>query len=155
MPAIEVGQDAPDFSATTNSGREVKLSDFKGQKNVVLVMYPGDETASCTRQLCAFRDDFPRFQNTDTEVFGVNPADAESHQRFIDKNGFPFDLIVDENRQIAQSYDSVMLMGFVVKRTVIAIDKEGKIAFFKRGYPTNDEIITALEQANAADRSTA
>lgn len=153
MPAIEIGQEAPDFSATTNSGRKITLSEFKGKKNVILVMYPGDETAGCTRQLCAFRDDFPRFQSADTEVFGVNPADAESHQRFIDKNGFPFDLIVDDNRQIAQAYDSVMLMGFVVKRTVIAIDKNGKVAFFKRGYPTNDEILSALDKANTVSPS--
>ena len=96
--------------------------------------------------LCAFRDEFPRFKAANTEVFGVNPADAEKHQRFIDKNGFPFDLIVDEQRQIARLYDSVMLMGFVVKRTVIAINKEGKVVFYKRGYPTNDEILKALEE---------
>ena len=148
MPAITIGQDAPDFTAITNRGNKVTLSDYKGKKNVVLVMYPGDQTADCTRQLCAFRDEFPRFTDSETEVFGVNPSDAESHQRFIDANGFPFDLIVDEKRQIAQAYDSVMLMGFVVKRTVIAIDRNGKVAFFKRGYPTNDEILEALKAAN-------
>lgn len=148
MSAIDIGQDAPDFSATTNSGRKITLSEFKGKKNVVLVMYPGDQTSDCTRQLCAFRDEFPRFKDANTEVFGVNPANAESHQRFIDSNGFPFDLIVDEKRQIAQSYDSVMLMGFVIKRTVVAIDKAGKIAFFKRGYPSNDEILEALAASN-------
>lgn len=148
MPAIEIGQDAPDFEAQTNSGRTVRLSDFVGSKNVVLVMYPGDQTADCTTQLCAFRDEFPRFLDSDTEVFGVNPADAESHQRFIDKNGFPFELIIDDKRHIARLYDSIMLMGFVVKRTVIAINKAGKIVFFKRGYPTNDEILAALSQSN-------
>lgn len=142
--AIEIGQDAPDFEAQTNSGRMVRLSEFIGNKNVVLVMYPGDLTADCTTQLCAFRDEFPRFLDSNTEVFGVNPADAESHQRFIDKNGFPFELIVDEKRHIARLYDSIMLMGFVVKRTVVAINKNGKIVFFKRGYPTNDEILAAL-----------
>lgn len=150
MAAIEIGQDAPDFTAQTNNGRIVKLSDFRGKKNVVLVMYPGDQTADCTRQLCAFRDEFPRFQNADTEVFGINPANAESHQKFIDKNGFPFELLVDENREIARLYDSIMLMGFVVKRTVIAINKDGKITLFKRGYPTNDEILDSLQTASAS-----
>jgi peroxiredoxin Q/BCP len=148
MPPIEIGQAAPDFTTTTNSGREITLSKFRGDKNVVLVLYPGDLTADCTRMLCAFRDEFPRFKAADTEVFGVNPADAEKHQRFIDKNGFPFELIIDEQRQIARLYDSVMLMGFVVKRTVIAINKEGKVVFYKRGYPTNDDILQALEQAS-------
>ncbi len=151
MPAFQIGQDAPDFTAKTNSGREFQLSDFRDKKNVVLVIYPGDQTASCTRQLCAFRDEFPRFQDAETEVFGINPASAESHQRFVDKNGFPFDLIVDEGRQIARSYDSVMLMGFVIKRTVIAINKSGKIVLFKRGYPTNDEILDALRQSNKGE----
>ncbi|PJF43229.1 MAG: peroxiredoxin [Phototrophicales bacterium] len=153
MPAITIGQEAPDFTARTNSGRTITLSEFRGKKNVVLVMYPGDQTADCTRQLCAFRDEFPRFVDAETEVFGVNPADADSHQRFVDANGFPFELIVDEKRNIAQMYDSVMLMGFVVKRTVIAIDKAGKIVFFKRGYPTNDEILSALRASNSAQAS--
>lgn len=153
MPALQIGQEAPDFTASTNSGRTITLSDFRGKKNVVLVMYPGDQTADCTRQLCAFRDEFPRFVDAETEVFGVNPADAESHQRFIDSNGFPFDLLIDEKRNIAQKYDSVMLMGFVVKRTVVAIDKMGKIAFFKRGYPTNDEILTALHPVETSNNT--
>ena len=144
MPAITIGQEAHDFSAKTNSGREVKLPDFRGKKHVVLIMYPGDQTGDCTCQLCAFRDEFPRFEDADIEILGVNPAEAESHQKFIDRNGFLFDLIVDTGREIARLYDSVMLMGFVVKRTVIAINRSGKIAFFKRGYPTNDEILEAL-----------
>ncbi len=145
MP-LTIGQEAPDFSAKTNSGREIQLSEFRGKKNVVLVMYPGDQTRDCTRMLCAFRDEFPRFQDAETVVIGVNPASAESHQRFIDANGFPFELIVDEGREIARKYDAIMLMGFVVKRTVIAIDKAGKVVFFKRGYPTNDEILKALHR---------
>jgi peroxiredoxin Q/BCP len=146
MAPLEIGQEAPDFTATTNSGREVRLSDYRGEKNVVLIMYPGDQTSDCTRQLCAFKDEFPRFEDEECIIFGVNPASAQSHQKFIDKNGFPFELIVDEKRQIARDYDSVMLMGFLVQRTVIAIDKEGKVAFFQRGYPSNDEILTALNR---------
>lgn len=147
---VKVGDMAPDFTAVTNSGREVSLSEYRGQQNVVLVMYPGDQTADCTRQLCTFRDEFPRFEALDTVVFGINPADAESHQKFIDKNGFPFELIVDEKRQIARSYDALMLLGYVVNRTVIAIDKKGRVVFYERGYPTNDAIISALQAQSSA-----
>lgn len=140
-----LGQQAPEFSAKTNSGKDIKLSEFQGQKNVVLILYPGDQTSDCTKQLCAFRDEFPRFQSADTEVFGVNPADAESHQRFIDKNGFPFELIVDVDREIARLYDSIQLMGFMIKRTVVGINKSGKVVFFKRGLPSNNEILEAFE----------
>ena len=147
---VKIDDIAPDFTATTNAGRDITLSEFRGKQNVVLVMYPGDQTADCTRQLCAFRDEFPRFEAVDTVVFGINPADAESHQKFIDKNGFPFELIVDEKRQIARQYDALMLLGYVVNRTVIAINKEGKVVFYERGYPTNDAIISALESQSTA-----
>ena len=142
---VKVGQVAPDFTAITNSGQEVTLSEYRGKQNVVLVLYPGDQTLACTKQLCAFRDEFPRFEAVDTVVFGINPADAKSHQKFIDKNGFPFELIVDKKRQIARQYDALMLLGYVVNRTVIAINKEGSVVFYERGYPTNDDIISALE----------
>jgi peroxiredoxin Q/BCP len=142
---IKLGDIAPDFSAKTNSGRTVRISDYRGKQNVVLVMYPGDQTADCTRQLCAFRDEFPNFMAADTVVFGVNPANAESHQRFVDAQGFPFELIVDEKREIARKYDALMLLGYVVNRTVIAINKAGRIVFYQRGYPTNAEILQALE----------
>ena len=150
---IKIGDNAPDFTANTNAGREVTLSDLKGKKNVVLVMYPGDQTRDCTTMLCAFKDEFPRFKAVDTEVFGVNPADAESHQRFVDKEGFPFELIVDEKRKIARLYDALMLLGYVVNRTVIAINKEGKIVFYERGYPSNDAIIAALHGGDQAAKA--
>lgn len=148
--SVKLGEIAPDFTAITNSGQEITLSDYRGKQNVVLVMYPGDQTGDCTRQLCAFRDEFPRFEAVDTVVFGINPANADSHQRFIDKNGFPFELIVDQKRKIARQYDALMLLGYVVNRTVIAINKEGKIVFYERGYPTNDAIISALETQSTA-----
>lgn len=148
--AVKLGDMAPDFTANTNSGREITLSDFHGKQNVVLVLYPGDQTANCTRQLCAFRDEFPRFEAIDTIVFGVNPAGADSHQAFVDKNGFPFDLIVDTDRKIARRYDALMLFGYVVKRTVIGINKTGRVVFYERGYPSNDAIITALEASETS-----
>jgi thioredoxin-dependent peroxiredoxin len=143
--SVKVGDIAPDFTAKTNAGHEIHLADFHGKKNVILVLYPGDQTGDCTRQLCAFKDEFPRFQAADTEVFGVNPASADSHQRFVDKVGFPFELIVDDKREIARHYDALMLLGYVVRRTVVAINKEGRVVFYQRGYPTNDAIIAALE----------
>jgi len=143
--ACKLGDVAPDFTAKTNTDREVTLSDFRGKKNVVLVLYPGDQTSDCTRMLCAFRDEFPRFEAVDTVVFGVNPANADSHQAFIDANGFPFELIVDTKREIARQYDALMLFGYVVKRTVIAINKEGYVVFYERGYPSNEDILSALQ----------
>lgn len=151
--SVKVGQQAPDFTASTNTGRTVTLSDYRGKENVVLVLYPGDQTSDCTRQLCAFKDDFPRFKAADTKVFGINPAGADSHQRFVDAQGFPFELIVDTNRAIARQYDALMLFGYVVKRTVIAINKEGVVVFYERGYPTNDQILAALGQSSSTEEA--
>lgn len=149
MSVVKLGQQAPDFTVKTNAGQEVRLSDYRGKKNIVLVLYPGDQTADCSRMLCAFRDEFPRFTDTDTVVFGVNPADADSHQRFVDRLGLPFELIVDAGREVARRYDALMLMGYVVKRTVIAINKEGTVVFYERGYPPNDAILAALNPTQA------
>lgn len=145
MAVVKLGQEAPSFSVKTNTGQVVQLNDYRGKKNVVLVLYPGDQTADCSRMLCAFRDEFPRFANSDTVVFGVNPATADSHQRFVDRLGLPFELIVDEGREVARRYDALMLMGYVVKRTVIAINKEGRVVFYERGYPSNEAILAALK----------
>src|SRR5882762_4416768 len=91
---LPVGAAAPDFSVPDDTGATVKLSTLRG-KNVVLVFYPGDDTHTCTKQLCEFRDlwDQPKMRNV--LVYGVNPRGAASHKKFRKKFKFPFPLLVD------------------------------------------------------------
>ncbi len=140
----QVGELAPDFTAKTHDGREVRLSDFRGKQNVVLVFYPGDSTPVCTSQLCAFRDSWEGLQSADATVLGINPFSAERHTRFVDEYKFPFPLVVDKGSEICKAYGRSALFGALVKRAVLVIDKAGRIAYAQPGNPPPSEILAAL-----------
>jgi len=141
---ILVGQQAPDFTAPLSDGTSVSLSALRGERRVVLVFYPGDNTSVCTAQLCALRDAWSHFQACDTLVFGVNPAGAEKHARFAAKHIFPFPLIADTRGRIAAEYGCRMMFG-LVKRTVYVVDRQGLIIYARRGNPPPTEILQAVE----------
>jgi peroxiredoxin Q/BCP len=142
---VSIGSVAPDFSLVTEKGDTVHLADLQGKKTVVLIFYPGDQTPGCTKQLCAIRDDYSQFEKKNAIVYGVNPAGKESHQKFIDKQHYQFSLLIDEGQKVAKLYGA---KGLMVKRTVVVIDKEGKIAYYKQGMPPNSEILAAIKDEN-------
>ncbi|WP_417897583.1 thioredoxin-dependent thiol peroxidase [Bacillus haimaensis] len=129
---VETGKKAPDFSLLANTGQEVKLSDYKG-KNVVLYFYPKDMTPGCTTQACDFRDKHEDFSEMDTVILGVSPDPQAKHEKFIEKHGLPFLLLVDEDHKVAELYDVWKLkknfgkeyMG--IERSTFIIDKEGQL----------------------------
>ena len=137
------GTQAPEFSLQSDKGDLVKLSDYRGKNPVVLVFYPGDQTPGCTHQLCAIRDDYAKFQEKGAVVFGINPADKESHRRFVEKQHYQFPLLVDTDKKVAAQYGTD---GFMIQRTVYVIDKEGKIVYAKRGMPPDSEILQAISE---------
>lgn len=100
---LKPGDKAPDFTATTQDGDQVSLSDFKG-KPVVLYFYPRDDTPGCTKEACAFRDEFAQFKRTGAAVLGVSTDSARSHAKFAEKYKLPFTLLVDEDKRIVQAY---------------------------------------------------
>ena len=138
--SLAVGQSAPDFTLKDQNQKEVKLSDFAGKKNVVLVFYPADETLVCTKQLCEFRDSWQEAKKKNTVVFGVNPAGAERHAAFRKHHQFPFPLLVDSGRKVAALYHA---SGVIVKRTVYLIGTTGKIRYARRGKPDPTEVLAA------------
>src|SRR5260370_31855255 len=79
-----VGDEAPQFTAATNGGGKVALADYRG-KNVVLYFYPKDDTPGCTKEACAFRDDFAEFKKKGAIVLGVSPDSVKSHDKFVKK----------------------------------------------------------------------
>jgi peroxiredoxin Q/BCP len=133
MAQLSVGDQAPDFEATTDTGDRIKLSDYRGQR-VILYFYPKDDTPGCTTQACGFRDNYRVIQEKNAVVLGVSPDDAESHRKFKDKFGLPFPLIVDEDNAISEAYGvwgeksnyGRTYMGVI--RSHFVIDEEGKIA---------------------------
>ncbi|MEX0750389.1 MAG: peroxiredoxin [Dehalococcoidia bacterium] len=143
---LKIGRDAPEFEMQDESGKTVRLGDFRGKSAVVLMFYPADETPGCTRQMCAARDDYDTYQAAGVAVFGVNPANAERHQKFVAKHELRTPLLVDDGAKVSRAYDALMPIPIlsIVNRTVVGIDRDGKIAFYKRGMPSTKEIMGAM-----------
>lgn len=129
---IKEGGDAPDFTVKDQDGKDVKLSDFQGQK-VVLYFYPKDDTPGCTKEACSLRDGFSIFEARGIKILGVSPDSEASHQKFISKFNLPFTLLADANHAIADAYDSYGEKKFMGKtytgvlRKTFLIDEAGKI----------------------------
>jgi len=131
MAELKEGKKAPDFTAIDQDGKKVKLSSFKGKKNVVLYFYPKDMTPGCTTQACDFRDQYKNFKNT--VILGVSIDTAERHQKFIAKYDLPFTLLADTDKKVVQKYGiwqekklyGKTFMGIV--RTTFIVDKTGTI----------------------------
>jgi peroxiredoxin Q/BCP len=100
---LKAGDKAPDFTASTQDGQKVSLSGFKG-KHVVLYFYPRDDTPGCTKEACAFRDEFAEFKKKGAVVLGVSTDPAKSHAKFAQKYKLPFTLLADEDKHIVQAY---------------------------------------------------
>jgi peroxiredoxin Q/BCP len=118
------GDRAPDFEAIDADSKTHVLSSHRGVERVVLYFYPKDETPGCTREACAFRDDWERFRALDTQVYGVSLDDAASHRRFASKHDLPFPLLVDPDGHIAALY-GVPHRGAVLNRSTVVVDRRG------------------------------
>ena len=153
MVEIKEGNKAPDFIAIDQDGEKVKLSSFRGEKNVVLYFYPKDMTPGCTTQACDFRDQHKKFKNT--VILGVSIDSTERHQKFIAKYDLPFTLIADIDKKVVQKYGiwqekklyGKTFMGIV--RTTFIIDKNGTIQkiFPKVKVKTHiEDVLSALKE---------
>ena len=100
---LKEGDPAPAFDAATSGGGKLSLADFKGQ-HVILYFYPRDDTPGCTKEACAFRDDFAAFEKKGAVVLGVSPDSVKSHDKFVTKFKLPFTLLADEDKAIVQAY---------------------------------------------------
>lgn len=124
---IEVGCVAPDFTLPSQSGEMVNLGDFLGSKPVVLFFYPKDDTPGCTKQACAFRDDFRVFGRLDAEVIGISSDSVESHRDFATKYDLPFTLLSDEGGVVRTIYGVPRTFGLFPGRVTYVVDGEGVV----------------------------
>lgn len=131
IPAV--GKKAPAFTLPASPGGKLKLSEFAGEKNVILYFYPRDNTPGCTQEACDFRDNFARLHAADTVVLGVSTDSIGSHQKFAEKFSLPFPLLSDEDHAVAEKYGvwvekknyGKTYMG--LQRATFLIGKDGKI----------------------------
>ncbi len=120
----QVGDPAPDFELDGTGGR-FRLSDHRGER-VVLLFYPGDNTAVCTKQFCSYRDNAEAFGALDATVVGISSQSLESHEGFTAKHGLNVPLLADEGGEVANLYGAhAPVVG--TKRAVIVVDEDGVV----------------------------
>src|SRR5690606_23712978 len=104
MPFPKIGNKAPSFSLQNQNGEKVRLSDFTGKQNVVIYFYPKAMTPGCTVQACGIRDARKNFEKLDTIVLGISPDPVSRLGKFIEKEKLNFNLLSDEDHQVAEKY---------------------------------------------------
>jgi peroxiredoxin Q/BCP len=129
---LKEGDKAPAFSAATNGGGSVSLTEFKG-KNVILYFYPKDDTPGCTKEACAFRDQYAAFKKRGAVVLGVSVDPVKAHDKFVEKYKLPFTLLADADKKIVEAYGVWGQKTFMgrkylgVHRVTFLIGPDGKI----------------------------
>jgi peroxiredoxin len=132
MP-IAVGQPAPDFALKDQSQKEVKLADFLGKRNIVLIFYPLDFSPVCTNEHACFVNDLKQFESLDAQVLGLSVDSAWAHKAFAEKMGIKYPLLADFHPRgaVAEKFGVYLADKGITGRAIAIIDKAGKIAWFK------------------------
>lgn len=125
--AVKVGDMAPDFTLTSQTGESVSLKDFQGKKSVVLYFYPKDDTPGCTAEACGFRDSYQVFKDAGAEVIGISSDSTQSHQQFVKKYDLPFILLSDTGNKVRQLYGVPAALWILPGRVTYIIDKDGVV----------------------------
>ena len=131
--SIQVGQLAPDFSLFGTDKMKVTLSELRG-KNVLLLFFPQAFTSTCTKELCAVRDDIARYSNASAQVLGISVDSVFTLAKYKEEQGYNFPLLSDFNKEISTAYDTIyqewkLEMKGVSKRSAFVIDKEGVVQY--------------------------
>ena len=150
MAALQVGDMAPDFALPSTRG-EVRLSGWLQRGPVLLVFYPGDDTAVCTRQLCDYRDNLEGFGELGVQVIAINSQSLDSHESFAKKHEFEFPIVADPERKACRAYGAVGLFG-MTKRSLFLIGRDGRVLYehtdlpiFRRTAAQIEAVIADLE----------
>lgn len=130
---IETGKPAPDFTLFDSDKNKVTLSDLRG-KNVLLLFFPQAFTSTCTRELCAVRDDISRYSNANARVIGISVDSVFTLKKYKEDQHYNFPLLSDFNKEVSALYGSlyshwILEMKGVSKRSAFVIDKNGLIRY--------------------------
>ncbi|PWK53414.1 thioredoxin-dependent thiol peroxidase [Pleionea mediterranea] len=153
----EIGKKAPNFNLPATGDKKLSLKDFKG-KHLVIYFYPKDATPGCTTEGQNFRDTFNKFKNANCSILGVSRDSIKSHEKFKEKQAFPFDLLSDEDEEMCKAYDVIKLkklygreyMG--IERSTFLIDANGKLKKEWRKIKVKghvDEVLAEVKALNA------
>ena len=126
MPLPTTGSEAPDFTLPSTAGNEVRLSTLRG-KNVLLAFFPLAFTSVCTAEMCAFSEDYSKFQTANTVVLPISVDSIPTLKEFKAKEKMTVDLVSDFKREVTRKYGTLLEDKFFSKRAYVLIDKQGKV----------------------------
>ena len=147
--ALQVGDVAPDFELPASGNQTIKLSDYRGKKNVLLAFYPFAFSPVCSLQLPGLQQQLGQFQSLNTEVLGISVDSRHSSAAFAEHLHLDFPLVSDFNKEITQAY-GVLREGGFAERALFVIDRAGKIAYAHINVigevPDNEPVFEVLRQ---------
>jgi peroxiredoxin len=151
MP-VEVGAQAPDFVLKDQNNQEVRLSDFRGVRNVLLVFYPLAFTNVCQGELCSVRDHLSDFVNESVQLLAISVDSAYTHKVWADREGYDFPLLADfwPHGAVASSYGVFNSERGVANRGTFLIDRDGIVRFAEMNLPGEARDQDAWRKALAA-----
>jgi peroxiredoxin Q/BCP len=125
---LTVGDAVPKFSLQDQNGKVFNIADHIGKQLLVIFFYPKDESPICTKEACAFRDNFDEFTKAGAAVIGINGGTVASHKAFADKYKLPFTLLSDPGNKVYTQF-GVKGKLFLSGRETFVIDKTGKVVY--------------------------
>jgi peroxiredoxin len=127
--SAEIGQEAPDFELPSSTGNPVRLSSYRGDKNVVIVFYPFTFTGVCQGELCALRDDFSRYESAGVQVLAISCDTRHAQARWAQEQGYQFPVLSDfwPHGAVAQAYGVFNDQLGCANRATFLVDRSGKI----------------------------
>jgi mycoredoxin-dependent peroxiredoxin len=129
--AVEVGQEAPDFTLRNQDREEVTLSSYRGRTSVLLVFYPFAFSGNCTTELCQVRDELPRFEGGDVQVLAISCDPVPTLKSWAAQEGYLFPLLSDfwPHGEVAKKYGVFFETAGMANRGTFLVDKSGIVRF--------------------------
>jgi len=135
-PSVKTGDAAPDFTANyltaadANGKRDrkaVKLSEFKGKKNVVLAFFPAAFSPGCTTEMAKYQENTGEFNSNNTVILGMSVDSVWANVAFAEKLGVQFNILSDAKRDISRAYGVFDEQSVIARRTTFVIDRQGVV----------------------------
>jgi peroxiredoxin len=148
LPAV--GSPAPDFTLPSTADGDVTLSQLRG-RNVLLAFFPLAFTKTCTREMCAFSEDYAQFQSANTIVLPISVDSVPTLKEFKAKERITVDLLSDFKRDVSRRYATLLEDKFFSNRAYVLIDRTGTVRWtFMEDTPgTRRENAELLQQLRA------
>lgn len=152
--SIQIGDLIPDLTVATTKNDALSLRSLKG-KNLVLYFYPKDNTPGCITEGQGFRDAYADFQSKNTDILGVSRESIRSHQNFINKQSFPFDLISDPDEVLCNAMDVIKQKSMYgktymgIERSTFIFDSHGKLVHEIRKVKVKGHVEAVLDLVKA------